>query len=214
MPIEGLVDDGVVIVIDMIKDSLDQGEEFAQINAAREMVPKLSELLEVSREHGIPIVHAASQDMRNSLIARHWWPIRDGVSLIAGSPTVEVVDELRPAHYSEAEVYLSKGKYSCFYGTRLDIILRNPPFRGRNTLIITGIATNFCCLCTAADALNRDYDVVFVDDLNCTHDGIDGTPAETMHRVTVETLKQGYVSEVVTADGLLGRLRDEASVAA
>lgn len=213
MKTEDLVDDAIVIVIDMIKDVVEPGEEFF-LDAARDMVPKLRELLEVSRECGIPIVHAASQNMHNSLLERFWWQIREGVSLIEGSATVEVAEELRPAEYSDSEVYLPKSKYSCFPGTRLDIILRNPPFRGRNTLIITGMNTNFCCFCTAADALNRDYDVVFVDDLNCTMDGIDGTPAETMHRVTVETLKQGFVKEVLGADILLSRLRDQATVPA
>ncbi|ODU27755.1 MAG: hypothetical protein ABS80_03155 [Pseudonocardia sp. SCN 72-51] len=71
------------------------------------------------------------------------------------------------------------------------------------------MATNFCCMCTTVDAMNRDYRVLFVDDLNCTFDGIDGTPAATMHKVTVETLKQGYVEEVVTADDLMQRLTRE-----
>ena len=62
-------------------------------------------------------------------------------------------------------------------------------------------------LCTAIDAFNRDYDVVFIDDLNCTMDGIDGTPGETMHRITVETLKQGFVKEVVASAEVLSRLR-------
>jgi hypothetical protein len=54
--------------------------------------------------------------------------------------------------------------------------------------------------------MNCDYQVLFVDDLNCTFDGIDGTPAADMHRVTVETLKQGFVEDVVTADDLMKRL--------
>lgn len=205
------VDDAILIVIDMIKDVVDPGEEF-HLKAASDMVPRLAELLEVARDCGIPIVHAASMNMSNSLIDRHWWQIRDGASLIEGSEGVEVVDALRPNEYSRSEVYLPKSKYTCFYGTRLDIILRNPPFRGRNTIIITGMNTNLCCMATAIDAFNRDYDVLFVDDLNCTQDGIDGTPAETMHRITVETLKQAFVKEIVTSDQLLDQLRERASV--
>lgn len=35
---------------------------------------------------------------------------------------------------------------------------------------------------------------------------IPGTPAAEMHRFTVETLKQGYVEEIVTSDSLMKRL--------
>jgi nicotinamidase-related amidase len=77
---------------------------------------------------------------------------------------------------------------------------------------MTGMATNFCCLCTTIDAFNRDYHVLFVEDLNCTFDGIDGTPAEVMHRVTVETIKQGYAVEVLNSEALMKRLAQEAPV--
>ena len=212
MPTDDLVDDGIVIVIDMIKDVVEPKHDFF-LETARDMIPKLRDLLEVCRERRMPIVHAASQNMQNSLIDRFWWQIRDGACLIEGSEGVQVADELRPAEYSESEVYLPKSKYGCFYGTRLDIILRNPPFRHRNKLIITGMNTNMCCLCTAIEAFDRDYEVVFVNDLNCTQNGIDGTPAETMHRITVETLKQAFVTEAPSADTLLMRLRDQATVA-
>lgn len=200
-----LVDDGIVIVIDMIKDFLNPGEEFV-VDAGRDMYPKMRELLAFAREQKMPIIHAVSQGMTNSHLDRFWWQIRDGVSLIPGSDGVSVVDALRPAAFSAYELYLPKWKYSAFYCTKLDVILSNPPFRGRRSIIITGMATNFCCLCTTIDAFNRDYDVIFVDDLNCTFDGIDGTPAETMHRVTVETLKQGYAAEVIQSSKLMARL--------
>ena len=205
-----LVDDSIIFVVDMIKDFLDPGEEFA-IDEGRDMYDKLDELLAFGRANGIPIVHSASQGMNNSLYERHWWQIRDRVSCQVGSPTVDVVDRLRPPEYGDSEIYIAKSKYSPFYGTRLDTYLRNAPFLGRNTIIVTGMATNFCCMCTTVDAMNRDYRVLFVDDLNCTFDGIDGTPAATMHKVTVETLKQGYVEEVVTADDLMQRLAREAA---
>lgn len=200
-----LVQDGIVLVIDMIKDFLDPGEEFV-IDEGRDMYGDLRTLLDFARRNGIPIVHTASQGMTNSQLDRFWKPIRDGVSLIPGTQGVEVVDALRPAQFSAAEVYVPKWKYSSFLGTKLDIILNNPPFKGRNSIIITGMATNFCCLCTTIDAFNRDYQVYFVDDLNCTFDGVDGTPAETMHRITVETIRQGYATEVLTAKKLMNDL--------
>lgn len=200
-----LIEDGIIIVIDMIKDFLDPGAAFV-IDEGRDMYPATQTLLEFARRNGMPIVYAASQGMTNSKLDQFWWQIRDGVSLIPGSDGVEVVDALRPSQYSDHEVYLPKWKYSCFTGTKLDIVLANKPFVGRRSIIITGMATNFCCQCTTIDAFNRDFDVYFIDDLNCTFNGIDGTPAAEMHRRTVETLKQGYVTEVLTASDLMSRL--------
>ncbi len=199
-----LCDDVVLFCIDMINDFLLPGEPFA-IDAGRDMYAKLAKLLHFAREKQIPIVHGISTDMRRTLLER-WAPIHDDVSLRSGTPGVEIVHELRPAVWNEYEVYLPKPKYSCFYGTNLDVYLRNPPCRTRNTIIITGMATNFCCMTTAIDAFNRDYDVIFVDDLNCTMASNDGIDAATMHRITVETLKDGFISELLSADELMARL--------
>lgn len=146
-----LVDDSIVFVVDMIKDFLDPGEEFV-IDEGRSMYEKLGALLTFARGHHIPIVHSASQGMNKSLYEDHWWQIRERVSCQEGSPTVDAVDALRPVAYDDHEIYIPKSKYSPFYGTRLDTYLRNPPFLGRNTIIVTGMATNFCCFCTSSDA--------------------------------------------------------------
>lgn len=197
--------DGIVFVIDMIKDFLVPGEEFV-IDAGREMYANTAKLLAHARRRKMPIVYAASQGMNNSHLERFWWQIRDGVALNPGTPGVEVVDELRPEKYSEYEVYLPKHKYSSFYGSKLDVILNNPPFAGRRSAIVTGMATNYCCMCTTVDLFNRDYDVYFIDDLNCTFEGCDGLPAETVHKVFVNTIKQGYAVEVLKSHELMKRL--------
>lgn len=203
-PDKPLADDAVIICLDMINDFLLEGEPFA-IDDGRDMYEKLGQVLAVARAQKIPIVHGISTDMRGTLLER-WGPIRDGVALNSNTPGVQIVEELRPREWNEYEVYLPKPKYSCFYGTTLDVYLRNPPCVGRNTIVITGMATNYCCMTTSIDAFNRDYDVIFVDDLNCTIASSDGTDAATMHRITVETLKDGFISELVTADDLLARL--------
>ncbi len=213
---QDLADDAIVLVIDMVKDFLEPGKEWV-IDAGRDMYPKTKELLEFARANRVPIAYSASHfsggphgggDDR----VDDFWP-QTRASCIPATEGVEVVDSLRPESFSEYEVYIQKWKYSSFYGSKLDVVLRNPPFAGRNTIIITGMATNFCCLCTTIDAFNRDYRVIFVDDLNCTFDGVDGTPAETMHRVTVETLKQGY-AEVLDAETLMNRLQATVAVPA
>lgn len=58
-----------------------------------------------------------------------------------------------------------KHRYSAFYGTDLDVILRA---RGIKTLIMAGVATNVCVETTARDGYMRDYHIVLVDDCCAT----------------------------------------------
>jgi len=56
-----------------------------------------------------------------------------------------------------------KPKHSGFFSTTLETLLH---YLGSRTLILTGIAGNFCVLFTANDAYMRDYELVIPSD--CT----------------------------------------------
>ena len=61
---------------------------------------------------------------------------------------------------------MKKLRFSAFYNTDLESILRN--IKGRrsiDTVIICGTVTNICCESTARDAFERDYRVVFGSDI-------------------------------------------------
>jgi len=57
--------------------------------------------------------------------------------------------------------------YSGFFGTDLDIILRE---WGVDTVIVSGTTTENCCHATARDAMFRNYRVVFLSDATATCD--------------------------------------------
>jgi nicotinamidase-related amidase len=57
------------------------------------------------------------------------------------------------------EHVIKKHRYSGFFGTDLDIILRE---WGIDTVIISGTTTENCCHATARDAMFRNYRVVFL----------------------------------------------------
>jgi nicotinamidase-related amidase len=69
----------------------------------------------------------------------------------------EIVPELAPL----ADVVVTKRNWGAFYGTDLDLQLRR---RGRRTLVLGGIATNFGVESTARNAFERDYQIVFAED--------------------------------------------------
>jgi ureidoacrylate peracid hydrolase len=61
----------------------------------------------------------------------------------------------------ETDCIVTKHRYSAFFGTDLDLILRS---RAVESLLVTGVATNVCVETTARDAYNRNYNVVLVED--------------------------------------------------
>jgi nicotinamidase-related amidase len=77
---------------------------------------------------------------------------------IHGTKGAQVIPQLTPAR---GDVVIPKRRYSGFFGTDLDITLRE---RGIDTLRLVGDCTNICVLYTAADARNLGYAVEVVRD--------------------------------------------------
>jgi nicotinamidase-related amidase len=90
----------------------------------------------------------------------------------------------------DAEDYcVLKPMHSAFYQTPLDVLLRH---LGASSLILAGIATNSCVLCTAHDAKMRDYDVTVVEDCCAAR-----TPTE--HRQAIEHIRLMADAKIMTA---------------
>jgi nicotinamidase-related amidase len=63
---------------------------------------------------------------------------------------------------------LYKTRYSGFYGTDLDTVLRG---RGVRSLVVTGWTTSVCVESTIRDAFVRDYRCILVEDCAAEPDG-------------------------------------------
>ena len=112
-----------------------------------------------------------------------------------GSPQTEVPPELSPQPGDH--VIRSKKRLSAFYGTDLEVLLRS---LGTETVVIVGINTNTCVLCTAFDAFNRDLRVIVASD------GVASMYGEDLHVFGLENLRRclGWVlttDEIVAAFG-------------
>ena len=64
-----------------------------------------------------------------------------------------------------SDIVIKKFRYSGFYGTQLENVLRRLK---RDAIAITGVATNVCCDATAKDGAMRDFKVLFLSDANAT----------------------------------------------
>ena len=96
---------------------------------------------------------------------------------LVGTKGAEVVPELAPAN---GDVVITKRRYSGFFGTDLDITLRE---RGVDTLRLVGDCTNICVLYTAADARNLGYAVEVLQDAVTSFD-------EEAHRDALRELEK------------------------
>jgi ureidoacrylate peracid hydrolase len=133
-----------------------------------------------------------------------WPPIGERLGLVDGEKGIEIYDELKPL---PDEIVIKKHRYSAFYGTDLDIILRGS---GIKTVIVTGVTTENCCHATARDALFHDYQVVFLSDATGTFDypdvGQGGMSAAEVHRASLVILSVS-TAHVMTVDEMMGRTK-------
>src|ERR671924_481995 len=86
---------------------------------------------------------------------------------LEGAPVTEIVAPLAPR---AGDFTVFKHRYSPFDNTDLDLLLRNLRIE---TLVIGGVNTNNCVLCSCFDAFNRDLRVVVMRDVCASMNGPD-----------------------------------------
>ncbi|WP_152185820.1 cysteine hydrolase family protein [Segeticoccus rhizosphaerae] len=190
-----------VIVVDMENDFVEDSSPMASTQA-REAIPQMRRVLELARRTGMKVVYtthahrAAGCDMGR--FADLYPPIATGTSLVDGTRGVEIHHDLEPA---EGEIVIKKHRYSAFFGTDLDIVLRGS---GVETVVIIGTTTENCCHATARDAMFRDYFVVFVADATGTFDypdvGWGAMSAAEVHAATLSILAFSTADVTTVAD--------------
>jgi ureidoacrylate peracid hydrolase len=130
------------------------------------MLTRLIALLKSAREVGLTIVFVqAKYDavyMSNPWVEQlhHKRGFHDGICL-SNTTGIDFVSGTGPEPNAKNEIVVIKHRYSAFWGTDIDAILRS---RAIENVIISGIATEGCPESTARDAFFRDYRIVAVDD--------------------------------------------------
>jgi nicotinamidase-related amidase len=82
----------------------------------------------------------------------------EGPHCLEGDPNNEIAHGLAPA---PEEFHIRKRRYSAFFGTPMDIVLRSYDV---DSLILIGGLTDICVLYTAVDAHQRDLSISVVTD--------------------------------------------------
>jgi nicotinamidase-related amidase len=142
-----------LLIIDMINAFDFSGAE-SMLPRALAAAKATAALKKRARDAGVPVVYVNDNfgkwrsDFRRLL--EHC--LQEGVR---GKPIAEL---LRP---SDDDYFVLKPKHSGFQFTTLDVLLGH---LGVDTLILTGVAGNFCVLFTAHDAYMRDFHIVVPSD--------------------------------------------------
>ena len=196
----------VMIVVDMQNDFVAEGAMLRSKQAA-DMVPRLAKTLAFCRDKGIRVVYTAHVHRRDGcdmgMYDDLYPPIANRSCLVDGTPGVEIFADLTP---TSGEHVIKKHRYSAFFATDLDLILRE---WGIDTVIVSGTTTENCCHATARDAMFHNYRVVFLSDATGTFDypdvGQGALSAEEVHRATL-TILAFSTAHVMTCDELARRV--------
>jgi len=136
---------------------------------SEDIVPKIQELLRFCRLRQVPVIYLHTTKRKDLADAGIFADIKpqthdadDDWSNFEGSPGAELYEPVKPA---ENDIVVKKFRYSGFYGTQLENLLRA---LRRDTIAIAGVATNVCCDSTARDGAMRDFKVLFLSDCNAS----------------------------------------------
>ncbi|MEM6827231.1 MAG: isochorismatase family protein, partial [Pseudomonadota bacterium] len=111
-----------------------------------------------------------------------------GKLLARGGWDYEMVDALKP---QPGDICVAKPRYSAFFNTPLDSLLRS---RGIRNLVFVGIATNVCVESTLRDGFHLEYFCTMLEDAT--------------HHLGPEFLQQATVYNVETFFGWVATVDD------
>jgi nicotinamidase-related amidase len=161
-------------VVDMQNDFVDE-EVGSYALGAETMVSRIARLIDAARGAGVPVIFSQESHRASGVDGgRLLWDGRSGwvtgkhpratpgekppLPCIEGTKGFDIVDALEPR---ADDVRIIKRRFSIFFGTELDQILRRLEIE---TLLIVGVCTDVCVLWTAGDACQRDYHVRVLED--------------------------------------------------
>jgi len=161
-----------LLIIDMINAFDFEGAE-AMLPRALDAARAISSLKQRARRSGVPVVYV------NDNFGRWRSDFREVLEHCLRSPGRQIAEILQP---DKDDYFVLKPKHSGFQYTTLDVLLDH---LGCETLVLTGVAGNFCVLFTAHDAYMRDFHLVVPrDSIASATEADDRAALEHMAKVT------------------------------
>jgi ureidoacrylate peracid hydrolase len=201
-----------VIVVDMQNDFASKGGMLDRagidVTGTRALAGPIANVLKAAREAGSRVIYLKMEfrpdlsdlgaaDSSNAMRHRFFGvgesvPAPDGTEgrfLVRDTWNTEIIDELKP---QPGDLIVSKHRFSGFFGTDLDTILRT---LGIQTLVFTGCTTSICVESTLRDAQFRDYVCLLLSD--CTAEPMGSDLQRTNHEASLLLVERlfGWVTE-------------------
>ena len=181
-----------LLVIDM-ENAFVEADGGHCIAGAAATVPHCARAVETAREKGIPVFFVKRiyrADGSDVELTRHavWKERGRGCAPASEGPNSALAPEgLRP---QSGDYTVIKPRWSAFFGTELDLILRRLDIR---TVILAGTTTPNCVRATCYDALALEYGAAVLSD--CT-----SSQTEEIQRVNLEDMARAGAMIMTSAD--------------
>jgi nicotinamidase-related amidase len=175
-----------LVVVDVQKGD-QAGTPGIQTTGGRaERTARIIDLVATAREHGVPVVFIQEVHKPSLVDIGRELDGAEGPHAIEGEPSTELADGLDP---QPEEFLIRKRRYSAFFGTELDLVLRS---YGTRTVLLVGGLTDVCIHYTAVDAHQHDYFI------RVATDAVGGS-SERAHDAALEAIHYLQRDALVTA---------------
>ena len=175
-----------LLIIDMLNEFV-KGR--LALQGSEELVSRIASLAGKAREAGVPVIYLCDSHLKDVDFELKLW----GPHALKGEEGSKIVDGLSP---KEGDYIIEKRRYDGFFGTDLDILLRE---LGVDEVVLTGVATDICVLHTAAGAFFRGYKIAVVEDATSA------TKPERQ-RLFLEYMREVYGAEILSSQEAIRRM--------
>ena len=181
-----------IFVIDMLNDCFGHAE-LDRLRAS--LCSSINQLTALARAKGFPVIWVRQEfepDLSDAFLDMKRESIR---MFIRGTRGPLILDELVRC---KSDIEIVKKRYSMFYGTDLESLLRDLE---TNSLILAGVNSHACIRTAAIDAYQRDYPVTIARECVASKD-------LSHHEITLDYL-DGGIANVVALEELKKQLGAE-----
>lgn len=152
--------ENVILVVDMQNDWVMPSYPL-HVAGAYATLPAIARFLDYGREHDWAVIYIYRihriSGIDAELFRRHFFEEGNPVC-IAGTKGAEIPEAIAP---KPGDISITKQRFSAFFGTDLDIVLRG---LGARNVYITGTQYPNCIRSTAVDSMSLDYNTTVVTD--------------------------------------------------